>query len=216
MKSLLDSNTAPSSSAAEALGQANRRAGAAGAQLGQQEAANFGGGEFMDIFDQEIDIVENPDRHAQSKRKHPGSLRDGSLANQAAGRRAKKNSFYEVMLEQCFFENDDSLAKVAADVLVQDAPRGQRVDDSRIRGDDTAQFRSPQDLHEIFVEKLQFFIDSLSLLGERHINQFNALISNKKFKATLFNLLNAGETSMRLKCHEILEIIGSYFIQVCS
>lgn len=120
------------------------------------------------------------------------------------------------MLEQCFFDNDDTLAKVAANVLLKDRTKGQQADDSYIRRDDTAQFRSPQDLHEIFVGKLQFFIDSLSLLGERHISQFNALISNKKFKSTLFNLLNVGETNIRLKCHEILEIIGTYFIQVCS
>ena len=54
------------------------------------------------------------------------------------------------------------------------------------------------------------------MLGERHISQFNSLILNKKFKTTLFNLLNAGETNIRLKCHEILEIVGTYFIQVCS
>ena len=71
-------------------------------------------------------------------------------------------------------------------------------------------------MHELFIDKLQFFIDSLSLLGERHISQFNSLILNKKFKTTLFNLLNAGETNIRLKCHEILEIVGTYFIQVCS
>jgi len=50
------------------------------------------------------------------------------------------------------------------------------------------------------------------LLGERHVEQFHALISNKKFKTTLFNLLEAGETNIRLKCHEILEHVGTYFI----
>lgn len=58
------------------------------------------------------------------------------------------------MLEQCFFDNDDTLAKVAANVLLKDRTRGQQADDTCIRRDDTAQFRSPQDLHEIFVGKL--------------------------------------------------------------
>lgn len=33
----------------------------------------------------------------------------------------KKNTFYEVMLEYCLFENDDQEAKVAAQVLQQDS-----------------------------------------------------------------------------------------------
>ena len=118
MKSLLDSNTAPAPSVADASRQGGRRAGHPG-----QDGANFGG-EFMDIFDQEIDIVENPDRHAQGKR-NPASQRETAARNQGTGRRAKKNSFYDVMLEQCFFDNDDSLAKVAANVLSKDRSRGQ-------------------------------------------------------------------------------------------
>lgn len=66
MKSLLDSNSAPTA-AADAVGLGSRRAVHGG---DHPEAANFGG-EFMDIFDQEIDIVENPDRHAQGRRGHP-------------------------------------------------------------------------------------------------------------------------------------------------
>jgi|MGYP004564219545 hypothetical protein len=53
-------------------------------------------------------------------------------------------------------------------------------------------------------------------MGERHISHFNSLIFNRKFKSTLFSLLNLGETNLRLKCHEILEILGTYFIQYCS
>ena len=72
MKSLLESNSTSAGAAADAIGLGSRRAGPGGAQPGHQEAANFGG-EFMDIFDQEIDIVENPDRHAQGRRGHPTS-----------------------------------------------------------------------------------------------------------------------------------------------
>jgi hypothetical protein len=53
-------------------------------------------------------------------------------------------------------------------------------------------------------------------MGERHISHFNSLIFNRKFKSTLFSLLNLGETNLRLKCHEIPEILGTYFIQYCS
>ena len=53
-------------------------------------------------------------------------------------------------------------------------------------------------------------------MTERHVNLFSALIFNPKFKTTIFGLLTRGETNLRLKCHEILEIIGTYFIQYCS
>jgi len=53
-------------------------------------------------------------------------------------------------------------------------------------------------------------------MGERHVNLFSSLIFNPKFKKTIFGLLLKGETNLRLKCHEILEIIGTYFIQYCS
>ena len=82
--------------------------------------------------------------------------------------------------------------------------------------DNSLQFRSPHDLHELFIDKLQFFIDFLNLLGEKHINHFSSLIFSHKFKSTLFSLLNRGETNLRLKCHEILEIIGTYYMQCCS
>jgi len=119
------------------------------------------------------------------------------------------------MLDYCFFENDDQPTKVAAGALkCPTYPNG--IDDSILKIDKSLQFRSPHDLHELFIDKLQFFIDSLNLLGERHINQFSSLIFNPKFKSTLFSLLNRGETNLRLKCHEILEIIGTYYMQYCS
>ena len=120
MKSLLDRNTAPASSA-DAAG--SRRAGHAGGQSDHPEATNFGG-EYIDIFDQEIDIIENPDKHAQGRRGTSGAQRDSAGRGQGGARRAKKNTFYEVMLEQCFFANDDTLAKAAADVLLRDRAGG--------------------------------------------------------------------------------------------
>jgi hypothetical protein len=82
--------------------------------------------------------------------------------------------------------------------------------------DVSLQFRSPHDLHELYIDKLQFFIDALNLMGERHINLFNSLVFSPKFKTTIFGLLEKGETNLRLKCHEILEIVGTYYIQFCS
>ena len=52
-------------------------------------------------------------------------------------------------------------------------------------------------------------------MNERHINHFNALIFDPRFKKTLFKLLDKGETGLRLKCHEILEIISTYFCGYC-
>jgi hypothetical protein len=53
-------------------------------------------------------------------------------------------------------------------------------------------------------------------MGERHVNLFNSLVFTPKFKHTIFSLLNKGETNLRIKCHEILEVCGTYFIQYCS
>ena len=78
--------------------------------------------EIMDIFDMEIDV-----------------------ANDAARRRelgqVEKYNFFEIMLEYCFFENNDRPAKVMADVL-KSRP-GEQLDDSMIRADQNLQFRSP-------------------------------------------------------------------------
>jgi hypothetical protein len=94
--------------------------------------------------------------------------------------------------------------------------RGGRESDSMLKRDISLQFRSPLDLHELYVDKLQFFIDSLNLMKKRHINQYSGLLFNPKFKLTVFSLMNRGEINLRLLCHEILEILGTYFMQYCS
>jgi hypothetical protein len=76
-------------------------------------------------------------------------------------------------------------------------------------------FRGKTDLHEINVDKLQFFVDSLSLLNDFHINLFTNLITHPNFKALLLLLLDHKETSIRLKSHEILESLTAYFVQYC-
>ena len=120
-----------------------------------------------------------------------------------------------MLIDYCFFDNDDKPAKIAAAVIK--GPTGRhRIDDSLLKSDQALLFRSPHDLHELFVDKLQFFIEVLNLMNERHLPQFSKLVFDQKFKTTLFNLLKSGETSLRLKCHEILEIMGTYFVQFCS
>ena len=76
-------------------------------------------------------------------------------------------------------------------------------------------FRGPIDMHELFVDKLQFFIDSLGLMTEAHIGMFTYLITNHNFKIMLLQILEHGETNVRMKAHEILEALTSYFVQCC-
>jgi hypothetical protein len=44
------------------------------------------------------------------------------------------------------------------------------------------EFRSKQDLHDLFIENLNFFVESLSLMGESQINIFTNLITHPNFK----------------------------------
>lgn len=75
--------------------------------------------------------------------------------------------------------------------------------------------RGPVDMHEMFIDKLQFFIDSLSLMTDEHINMFTNLITHPNFKNLLIEILEHGETNVRMKSHEILEALTSYFVKWC-
>lgn len=76
-------------------------------------------------------------------------------------------------------------------------------------------FRGPMDMHELFIDRLQFFIDSLSMLTDVHIGMFTTLITHPNFKNMLLQILEHGETNVRMKSHEILEALTSYFVQYC-
>ena len=76
-------------------------------------------------------------------------------------------------------------------------------------------FRGPLDMHEMFIDKLQFFIDSLSLMTDEHINMFTNLITHPNFKLLLLDILRHGETNVRMKSHEILEALTTYFVKWC-
>lgn len=77
-------------------------------------------------------------------------------------------------------------------------------------------FKSPLDLHDLYIDKLQFFVDTLSLMSELHVNLFTSMITHPQFKPTLMDLLTKGETQLRLKSHEILEIVSNYYVQHCT
>ena len=47
------------------------------------------------------------------------------------------------------------------------------------------EMRGPLDMHELFIDKLQFFIDSLALMTDEHINMFTNLITHPSFKLLL-------------------------------
>ena len=59
-------------------------------------------------------------------------------------------------------------------------------------------------------------MESLSLLTEIHVNLFTSMLTHPLFKPTLLTLLTKGETSLRLKCHEILEVVSNYYVQHCT
>ena len=77
------------------------------------------------------------------------------------------------------------------------------------------EMRGPLDMHELFIDKLQFFIDSLSLMTDEHINMFTNLITHPNFKLLLLDILRHGETNVRMKSHEILEALTTYFVKWC-
>ena len=52
-------------------------------------------------------------------------------------------------------------------------------------------------------------------MTEAHIGMFTYLITNHNFKNMLLLILEHGETNIRMKAHEILEALTSYFVQCC-
>ena len=117
------------------------------------------------------------------------------------------------MAEFCFFENVDTNYKAwSKQGMVRVIDDRQ---DHNGHGLPQLDFRGPMDVHELFVDKLQFFIDSLALLNEAHMGVFTHLIAHQSFKTRLLQLLEHGETNVRMKAHEILEAVTAYFVQCC-
>ena len=155
----------------------------------------------------------NISRH-HNRLSNPGSPEIEELINEnELSGHAQAGSYFEVMAEFCFFENVDTNYK-----LVSREGAVRVIDDKHdhnVLGLPQLDFRGPMDAHELFVDKLQFFIDSLALMTEAHIGMFTYLITNHNFKNMLLQLLEHGETNVRMKAHEILEALTSYFVQCC-
>ena len=83
----------------------------------KKAASHFNDLDMIDIFNQDIDV----DPHSRA----------------AAAKAATKHNFFEVMVEYCFFENEDEPARVAAEILKPWPESGAptNFDDSAIRMD---------------------------------------------------------------------------------
>lgn len=88
----------------------------------------------------EVKVKRNPDRRSNNN----NHLEDDEEFDDDQMPGNSRNNYFEVMCGFCFYFNEDpsSGKKVAA----------QSMNDS---------FRSPTDLHELYIDKLQFFIESL-------------------------------------------------------
>jgi len=117
-----------------------------------------------------------------------------ALSDGGADTSMQRSSYFEIMAEFCFFTSFEELKQENLRQL---------------------HFRGPLDMHDLYIDKLQFFIDSIGQMNEMHINLFTNLITHPNFKTVLMNLLLHGETSVRLKSHEILEALTAYFVQFC-
>ena len=82
--------------------------------------------EMIDIYSHDIQI-DDPEKKGKDAPSQP------------------ENTFFDIMLQYCFFDNDDEPAKVAAEILKPPSETGGlgSVDDSILRFDKSLQFRSP-------------------------------------------------------------------------
>jgi hypothetical protein len=49
-------------------------------------------------------------------------------------------------------------------------------------------------------------------MNETHITVFTNLITHPNFRNSLMNLIDNGESQVRLKAHEIMESLTQYFV----
>ena len=74
--------------------------------------------------------------------------------------------------------------------------------------DDSKEVRELIELHSKYKERIIFFIDIIQKFQEIHINLFRELLLNTHFHSFIFQLLAKGELELRIKSHEILEILS--------
>jgi len=66
-------------------------------------------------------------------------------------------------------------------------------------------------IHEKFLEKLGFLLELLKSLNESHKSLYKSLINKQELAVFLEELAISGHSQIRLKSHETLEIICSYY-----
>lgn len=81
---------------------------------------------------------------------------------------SNRQNYFDMMADFCFFNNYFG-------PIAQKAQQQQKENSAITK---QLEFRSPQDLHDLNIEKLQFFIDSLSLMTDMHITVFTNLITH--------------------------------------
>lgn len=82
-------------------------------------------------------------------------------------------------------------------------------DNQDIRGDDDSkEVKELIELHTKYKERITFFIDIIQKFQEIHINLYRELLLNTHFHSFIFQLLAKGELELRIKSHEILEILS--------
>lgn len=74
--------------------------------------------------------------------------------------------------------------------------------------DDSKEVRELIDLHLKYKGRISFFISIIQKFKEIHLNLFRELLLNTHFHAFIFQLLKKGELELRIKSHEILEILS--------
>ena len=77
-----------------------------------------------------------------------------------------------------------------------------------INPDDQKDVRDLIELHTNYKERITFFIDIIQKFRNIHINLFRELLINTYFHNFIFQLLKKGELELRIKSHEILEILS--------
>lgn len=83
--------------------------------------------------------------------------------------------------------------------------------------DDSKEVKELIDLHITYKERISFFIDIIQKFKEVHVNLYRELLLNTHFHNFIFQLLKKGELELRVKSHEILEILSksmSYITRV--
>jgi hypothetical protein len=64
------------------------------------------------------------------------------------------------------------------------------------------------ELHNTYKERISFFLDIIQKFREIHVYLYRELLLNTQFHGFIFQLLKKGELELRIKSHEILEVLS--------